>query len=433
MAIRVRRGLKQDFDPNKLLSGELATPLDTRELYAAFAPGDVQKIATYENVQEMVGDATEEVIAEFIESVTEATESAQTATQGANTAATHATTEGDYAKAQGDYAKAQGDAAASIVHDNIATPTIPGNVRGGGDIVVDQTTGDMTAPTKLDKTGDSKDNTTSFTQAATLTNIVSGEKHSTIFGKVMKFLSFIGTTTLTTVAQTITEAINELKTWADSAVTSTATDTQIADLNSFMELNKLVGINYAVTQNFPPNTGATYGKAINIGFAPGVFNQYAYLQEGITLVRKYIDWVAPKWGEWKKILTTADLVTTDTENNTGKALGANVGYALGQEIDVINTTKYNTYPTTGFASGETILGFTNACTVNTCKLIAGGNFPSDLPSDATSSEGFVEVLVGFGPRKTVRFTRYDGTAMYLRMNFGNSWFNEWKKVTLTTI
>ncbi len=196
MAIRVRRGLKQDFDPNKLLSGELATPLDTRELYAAFAPGDVQRLATYENIQSMVTDATEEVVETLTVEVNAATESAQTATQGANTAATHATTEGDYAKIQGDYAKAQGDAAASIVNDNIATPIVPGNVRGGGDIVVDQTTGDMTAPSKLDTDGDSKNNTVTFTEAIADADIASGDTHATLFSKLAKRLYVIKDTLL---------------------------------------------------------------------------------------------------------------------------------------------------------------------------------------------------------------------------------------------
>lgn len=39
---------------------------------------------------------------------------------------------------------------------------------------------------KLNKTGDSKDNTVTFTVATTDAEIISGEKHSTIFGKILK-------------------------------------------------------------------------------------------------------------------------------------------------------------------------------------------------------------------------------------------------------
>lgn len=51
-----------------------------------------------------------------------------------------------------------------------------------------------------------------FTEATAVANIVSGESNTTLWGKVKKMFSFIGTTTLTTTAQTITTAINELNT-----------------------------------------------------------------------------------------------------------------------------------------------------------------------------------------------------------------------------
>ena len=46
---------------------------------------------------------------------------------------------------------------------------------------------------KLDKTGDSKDNTVTFTQASTRENIASTEKHSTLFGKIAKWFSDLNT------------------------------------------------------------------------------------------------------------------------------------------------------------------------------------------------------------------------------------------------
>lgn len=51
-----------------------------------------------------------------------------------------------------------------------------------------------------------------YTEASTLANLVSGELLTVALGKVKKMFSFIGTTTLTTTAQTITTAINELNT-----------------------------------------------------------------------------------------------------------------------------------------------------------------------------------------------------------------------------
>ena len=59
---------------------------------------------------------------------------------------------------------------------------------------------------KLDKTGDSKDNITTFTQAGTLANIATGEKHSVILGKVAKAIAdFITHKNSTTNPHTVTK------------------------------------------------------------------------------------------------------------------------------------------------------------------------------------------------------------------------------------
>ena len=65
-----------------------------------------------------------------------------------------------------------------------------------------------------------------FTEAVTLANVNSGESGSVLWGKVKKMFNFIGTTTLTTTAQTITTAINEL-----------VTKTTLTDITSSIILN----------------------------------------------------------------------------------------------------------------------------------------------------------------------------------------------------
>lgn len=85
---------------------------------------------------------------------------------------------------------------------------------------------DELASEKLDKVGDAKDTTVTFTEAVTLANVNSGESGSVLWGKVKKMFSFIGTTTLTTTAQTITTAINEL-----------VTKTTLTDITSSVTLN----------------------------------------------------------------------------------------------------------------------------------------------------------------------------------------------------
>lgn len=63
---------------------------------------------------------------------------------------------------------------------------------------------------KMSSTDDSKNNTVTFTEASSLENINTTESHATMFGKIKKMFSFIGTNSLTTTAQTISGAINEI-------------------------------------------------------------------------------------------------------------------------------------------------------------------------------------------------------------------------------
>ena len=94
MAIQTRRGPFGKFDPDKLLPGEWAAPLsgdpaakDGRSVYMCFAPGDVKRMATYEDMVENIEEATEEIRENFTEEVEQAIQNAEDATQAANTAA----------------------------------------------------------------------------------------------------------------------------------------------------------------------------------------------------------------------------------------------------------------------------------------------------------------------------------------------------------
>lgn len=68
MAIQNRRGSYKDLDPDKLLPGEYAIVLqddphcsDGRAAYVCFEPGNVKRIATYEDMIESVKNATGEI------------------------------------------------------------------------------------------------------------------------------------------------------------------------------------------------------------------------------------------------------------------------------------------------------------------------------------------------------------------------------------
>lgn len=94
MAITLRCGAYKDFDPNKLLTAELAIVLDGdprasngRSLYACFKPGDVKQIATYEDMVELMkaylSDKSEQIAKEMARQFTE---DLLSAIEGANNA-----------------------------------------------------------------------------------------------------------------------------------------------------------------------------------------------------------------------------------------------------------------------------------------------------------------------------------------------------------
>jgi hypothetical protein len=145
MAIQARRGLKQDFYKNKLLPGELAAPLDTKELYAAFAPGDVKKIATYEDMVSDIEQAQADIIAGLTSGVVQAQNDAEIATETANAAAQNATDKAQLADDAATRANTAAQAAENIVQQEIATNTIPGVVKGGGDVNIEPD-GTMSVP-----------------------------------------------------------------------------------------------------------------------------------------------------------------------------------------------------------------------------------------------------------------------------------------------
>lgn len=285
MAILNRRGNNTDFDPNKLLAGEFAYVLDKKELYYCYSPGNVKRLVTSDDVNEILNSS----------------ESAYAALQ-------------------------------KLLADLEGNPSQVTNILNN--IVSLQNN-------KLDKTGDGKDNIETFTIASTDTDIVSGEKHSVIFGKILKSINIfrtnitniitnIGTlaSLLTTDKTSLVEAINELVNGkfnkaniANNVITTvaglaldarqgkalqeqiTAQNNNLVDINS--KINGYVFKQFTFTTNvsnineysshyvdFPLDTngvnvtsvGTFFGSAIN---GDGIANSVTYVI-GSTLVNKTI-------------------------------------------------------------------------------------------------------------------------------------------------
>ena len=70
MAIQMRKGLKADFDPTKMLPGEWAVSIDSdtsnQIVWMCFAAGVVKRMGTYEDFKEQIRDATKDIRDEYV-------------------------------------------------------------------------------------------------------------------------------------------------------------------------------------------------------------------------------------------------------------------------------------------------------------------------------------------------------------------------------
>lgn len=94
MAITMRHGPYNKFDPQKLRTGEVAVVTegdphasDGKAIYQCFSPGDVKRMATYEDMADQMEEAGSEIIDKHIEEkVGTALKACETATNAANKA-----------------------------------------------------------------------------------------------------------------------------------------------------------------------------------------------------------------------------------------------------------------------------------------------------------------------------------------------------------
>ena len=101
MAIQMRRGAYVNFNPAKLMPGEWAVLVsgdsnakDGKAAYICFAAGDVKRIATYEDMVDIVHDAVDQnngaIIKEITDAANKASQQATGAASRANAAANQA-------------------------------------------------------------------------------------------------------------------------------------------------------------------------------------------------------------------------------------------------------------------------------------------------------------------------------------------------------
>lgn len=121
MAITMRHGPYNKFDPQKLRTSEIAVVTegdphasDGRAVYVCFSPGDVKRMATYEDMVENVDASCKEVIDNHIE---EKVGVALKACEDATKAAQDAKTNADKAVSSANTAASSADTAAKSANE----------------------------------------------------------------------------------------------------------------------------------------------------------------------------------------------------------------------------------------------------------------------------------------------------------------------------
>lgn len=133
---------------------------------------------------------------------------------------------------------------------------------------------------KLDKTGDTKDNVTTFTEAEADEDISTGEKHSTIFGKLLKSIKTIRYNIGVLASEKIdknsivnTDTINDTTKVPSTAVTH-ALGLEVDTLTNNFATHKAESATYIATADIDSSV-ANGNQKIFIGFKPDLVEIYA--------------------------------------------------------------------------------------------------------------------------------------------------------------
>lgn len=131
MAKQIRYGAYADFQPEKMVTAELACVIsgdpavsDGMSLYICFSPGVVKRITTYADFEREIENATQEIQDAFTEDVRSAIQTAVDAANNANTAVTQANEARDQALSAAESAEEAAEAALAAAGGDISEKTV---------------------------------------------------------------------------------------------------------------------------------------------------------------------------------------------------------------------------------------------------------------------------------------------------------------------
>lgn len=175
MAIQIRYGDYADFQPEKMVTAELACVIsgdpavtDGKSLYLCFAPGVVKRITTYADFERELQSVTEDIQSAFTQDIQDTIQDTINVINNANEAIS-----------QANEAKNQALSAAAAAQEAAGEAI----AAAGGDI---------------------SQKTVTFEQAENRENINSGDSTATLFGKIKKWFADLGTAAFQSVANNLT-------------------------------------------------------------------------------------------------------------------------------------------------------------------------------------------------------------------------------------
>lgn len=181
---------------------------------------------------------------------------------------------------------------------------------------------------KLATNGDSKDCTTAFTEAETLANIATGEKHSTLFGKIKKAISSLLSHTASTA----------------NPHSVTKTDVGLANVDNLKQVATTTDQNISGTKKFIDTVYADKIRGKNL-----VFN----VQLGTTTVGAYFKYFSD--------ITTDKSFTVSFESPVTKSLDLYVQTRNGADVNassVVYSLRVSSIPCTSGVKATYTFNFT---------------------------------------------------------------------------
>lgn len=192
VTIQMRRGLESQMDKSKFLPAEFGATTDTKKLFFAFGAGDVQQLATYQNLEGLMAQALAGLEEEYLGSITQATQNAINATSRANSATTAANQAAEEANEIIDAFKEAVDG--TVISDNSVSSStayssqkIESDFLKKNDAELEYAKETEVEANYLKKNGNGSNVTVTFQQAAQRAGIQSGDSLAVAFGKLAKF------------------------------------------------------------------------------------------------------------------------------------------------------------------------------------------------------------------------------------------------------